>query len=71
MALPIFVQPILDLIHAGTNMQATFIVGGPEPADGGRLNIIRYVRAFNASVLGADFTAFFYLACMLAPSKGR
>jgi hypothetical protein len=52
-------------------MQATFIVGGPEPADGGRLNIIRYVRAFNASVLGADFTAFFYLACMLAPSKGR
>ncbi|EDR03724.1 uncharacterized protein LACBIDRAFT_331239 [Laccaria bicolor S238N-H82] len=39
-ALPIFMQPILDLVHGHTNMQATFMVGGPEPADGGRLNII-------------------------------
>ncbi|EDR06994.1 uncharacterized protein LACBIDRAFT_328415 [Laccaria bicolor S238N-H82] len=39
-ALPIFAQPILDLIHVHTNMQATLIVGGPEPADGGHLNII-------------------------------
>lgn len=37
-----FSQPILDLICAHTGMKATLIVGGPEPADGGRLNIIRY-----------------------------
>jgi hypothetical protein len=62
---------LLDLIHAHTNMQATFMVGGPEPADGGRLNIIRYVHAFNAAFLGADYTALFYVACMPALSKGR
>lgn len=38
-----FAQPFLDLICDHTGMKATLLVGGPEPADGGRLNIIRYV----------------------------
>lgn len=38
-----FAQPFLDLICEHTGMKATLLVGGPEPADGGRLNIIRYV----------------------------
>lgn len=37
------VQPILDVICAYTGMKATLLVGGPEPADGGRINVIRYV----------------------------
>ena len=38
-----FVQPILDGICAATGWKATFIAGGPEPAHGGRLNVLRYV----------------------------
>ncbi|KAJ8580374.1 hypothetical protein M405DRAFT_869522 [Rhizopogon salebrosus TDB-379] len=38
-----FVEPILELISAATGMQASFIAGGPEPVDGGCLNIIRCV----------------------------
>jgi hypothetical protein len=41
--LPGFVQPILDLIADYTGWKATLLVGGPEPADQGRLNIMRYV----------------------------
>ncbi|KAL0567546.1 hypothetical protein V5O48_014451 [Marasmius crinis-equi] len=33
-----FMQPILDGICAATGMSCTLIVGGPEPADNGRLN---------------------------------
>lgn len=36
-------QPILDLACEHTGMKATLLFGGPEPADGGRLNVIRYV----------------------------
>ncbi|KDR66329.1 hypothetical protein GALMADRAFT_232569 [Galerina marginata CBS 339.88] len=35
-----FMQPILDLVFEFTGMPTTFMMGGPEPADGGRLNII-------------------------------
>ncbi|KAF8173489.1 hypothetical protein BJ912DRAFT_859330 [Pholiota molesta] len=38
-----FTQPILDSICAATGWKATLIVGGPEPAEDGRLNILRQV----------------------------
>jgi hypothetical protein len=38
-----FVQPILDLISTHTGFQVTMLARGPEPADGGHLNVIRYV----------------------------
>ncbi|KAF9471423.1 hypothetical protein BDN70DRAFT_820018, partial [Pholiota conissans] len=41
-ALPNFVQPILDLITQHSGWKATLIVGGPEPADHGRLNIMSF-----------------------------
>ena len=37
-----FVQPILDLISEHTGWAVTLIAGGPEPADCGRLNMVRY-----------------------------
>ena len=37
------VQPLLDLIVEHTWMRVMLLVGGPEPAAGGRLNIIGYV----------------------------
>lgn len=39
--LPQLIQPILDTICAATGWKATFIAGGPEPAHGGRLNVLR------------------------------
>lgn len=42
-SLPQFMQPILDLIADHTGWKILLITGGPEPADGGRLNIVRYV----------------------------
>jgi hypothetical protein len=36
-----FVQLILDGISALTGLQVTMLAGGPEPADGGHLNVIR------------------------------
>ncbi|THU75749.1 hypothetical protein K435DRAFT_880234, partial [Dendrothele bispora CBS 962.96] len=38
--LPSFVQPILDGICEATGWTATLIVGGPEPADQGCLNVV-------------------------------
>lgn len=38
-----FVEPILDLIADHTGWKVTLIAGGPEPADAGRLNMIRCV----------------------------
>jgi len=38
-----FVEPLLDLVCAHTGMVAYAEFGGPEPADGGRLNVIRLV----------------------------
>ncbi|KAJ3492554.1 hypothetical protein NLJ89_g11211 [Agrocybe chaxingu] len=35
-----FVQPILDLICEATGWKASFVAGGPEPAHGGRLNML-------------------------------
>lgn len=40
--IPKFIEPILDLIADHTGWKLTMIAGGPEPADGGRLNVIRY-----------------------------
>ena len=38
-----FAQPILDLIGEATGWACSLIAGGPEPAHGGRLNMIRLV----------------------------
>ncbi|KAF8202529.1 hypothetical protein BJ912DRAFT_842680, partial [Pholiota molesta] len=35
-----FMQPILDLVCEATGWSATLMTGGPEPAHGGRLNVI-------------------------------
>ncbi|PPQ80644.1 hypothetical protein CVT25_001652 [Psilocybe cyanescens] len=40
MGLVRFMQPILDVICESTGWKASFIAGGPEPAQGGRLNVI-------------------------------
>ena len=39
-------KPILDLISEYTRMNTTLLLGGPEPADNGRLNVIRCVVLF-------------------------
>ena len=38
-------QPILDLISEYSGWKLTLLAGGPEPADAGRLNMVRYVFA--------------------------
>lgn len=38
-----FMQPVLDAVMAHTGWKCTFIAGGPQPAAGGDLNIMRYV----------------------------
>ncbi|KAK7028203.1 SERTA domain-containing protein 3 [Paramarasmius palmivorus] len=38
--LPSFVTPFLEGVAERTGWKVTFIAGGPEPADGGRLNVI-------------------------------
>ncbi|KAK7017061.1 SERTA domain-containing protein 3 [Paramarasmius palmivorus] len=38
--IPSFVQPVLDGMSEATGWSFTLLAGGPEPADGGRLNII-------------------------------
>ncbi|KAK7045900.1 hypothetical protein VNI00_007331 [Paramarasmius palmivorus] len=40
--LPSFVQPILDGITEATGMHCTLTVGGPEPVDMGRLNVVSF-----------------------------
>ncbi|KAF9535907.1 hypothetical protein CPC08DRAFT_731758, partial [Agrocybe pediades] len=35
-----FMQPVLDLVAEATGWKCTFMAGGPEPAHGGRLNVI-------------------------------
>ena len=40
-ALPCFVTPFLDLLCDATGLKASLLIGGPEPAADGRLNIIR------------------------------
>ena len=35
------VQPILDLLAEHTGWKMSLFAGGPEPADAGRLNMIR------------------------------
>jgi hypothetical protein len=43
-----FTQPILDLICEATGWKCSLIAGGPEPAHGGQLNIIRCVLILHA-----------------------
>ncbi|KAF9470937.1 hypothetical protein BDN70DRAFT_939316 [Pholiota conissans] len=38
-----FMQPILDMVTDCTGWTATFMAGGPEPAQDGQLNILRHV----------------------------
>ncbi|KAK7017099.1 SERTA domain-containing protein 3 [Paramarasmius palmivorus] len=55
---PAFVQPILDGMSAATGWSFTLLAGGPEPADGGRLNIISSHSAVTAgSPLALNFGA--------------
>ncbi|KAG6834688.1 hypothetical protein H0H93_008024, partial [Arthromyces matolae] len=35
-----FMQNVIDMVTRLTGMKGTFLLGGPEPADGGRLNVI-------------------------------
>ncbi|KAK7024184.1 SERTA domain-containing protein 3 [Paramarasmius palmivorus] len=49
-SIPNAAQPILDLIHEATGWNVTIIAGGPEPADQGRLNIMRQVRLFLVTI---------------------
>jgi len=45
------VQSILDLISKATGMKGSMFFGGPEPAHGGRLQLIRHVvRSIDLSV---------------------
>lgn len=37
-----FVQPILDLLADHSGWKVSLIAGGPEPADGGRLHMLRW-----------------------------
>jgi len=39
-------QPILDLVSEATGWKCSIIADGPEPAHGGRLNMIRYTFFF-------------------------
>ena len=41
-----FAQPILDLVSEATGWKCSMIAGGPEPAHGGCLNMIRYALFF-------------------------
>jgi len=41
-AMPRFVAPFLDMLGEATGLKVSLFAGGPEPANGGRLNLIRY-----------------------------
>lgn len=47
---PQFVEPILDLLAEHTGWKISLIAGGPEPADGGRLGMLRYEFCHSPSV---------------------
>ncbi|KAK7024587.1 SERTA domain-containing protein 3 [Paramarasmius palmivorus] len=55
--LPAFVQPILDGIRDATGMHCTLIVGGPEPADMGRLNMVSFHSGETLSLPALNFGA--------------
>ncbi|KAF9471459.1 hypothetical protein BDN70DRAFT_819959 [Pholiota conissans] len=40
--LPNFIQPVLDLVTQHSGWKATLLIGGPEPADNGRLNVMSF-----------------------------
>ena len=43
-------QPVLDLVARHTGMVLSLLMGGPEPAAGGRLNIIGCVLPYSLSL---------------------
>ncbi|KAK7021038.1 hypothetical protein VNI00_017570 [Paramarasmius palmivorus] len=53
--LPSFVQPILDGITEATGMHCTLTVGGPEPADMGRLNVVSFHSGETLSTPALNF----------------
>ena len=55
-----FVEPILDLIAEHTGWKVTLIAGGPEPADGGHLNIVRSVFCLFSTLFFADNITFLW-----------
>ncbi|KAK7017006.1 SERTA domain-containing protein 3 [Paramarasmius palmivorus] len=57
MRLPAFVQPILDGITEATGMHCTMLVGGPEPADMGRLNLVSFHSGATLSSPALNFGA--------------
>ncbi|PPQ76823.1 hypothetical protein CVT26_002422 [Gymnopilus dilepis] len=46
-------QPVFNAVLEFTGWRVTCILGGPEPADNGRLNIVRYVLCFRHSTLSS------------------
>ncbi|KAK7024194.1 SERTA domain-containing protein 3 [Paramarasmius palmivorus] len=53
--LPSFAQPILDGIREATGMHCTLLVGGPEPADMGRLNLVSFHSGETLSIPALNF----------------
>ncbi|KAL0569215.1 SERTA domain-containing protein 3 [Marasmius crinis-equi] len=60
-----FMQPILDGVSKATGWPCTFIAGGPEPADAGRLNILSIHSGTTAGPIPMTFGT----ACRLAFKK--
>ncbi|PPQ88063.1 hypothetical protein CVT26_007993, partial [Gymnopilus dilepis] len=52
-----FIQPVLDLVCEATGWKASFTAGGPEPAHGGRLNIISIHSGKTSGDVALDFGA--------------
>lgn len=46
-----YMQDLLDLLSEYTGYKWTLLGGGPEPADGGRLNAIAYVKFISRMLL--------------------
>ncbi|PPQ81291.1 hypothetical protein CVT26_015193, partial [Gymnopilus dilepis] len=64
-----FVQPILDLICEATGWKASCIAGGPEPAHGGKLNIISIHSGTTSGDVPLDFAVEECHACALKPEE--
>lgn len=65
--LPRFVQPILDLLADHSGWKVSLIAGGPEPADGGRLHMMRCEFLHDLTLSLADLNT----VCIRGPPAGR
>ena len=64
------VQPALDRIAEYTGMKVSLIMGGPEPADRGELNVIRCVNSNLTSIaLNPDTTCSLHSGSIKGPVK--